>query len=68
MGFPFRARRRLPGFRLTATDADWTVGSGLPVQGPIAALLLLVTERETALDRLSGDGAVHLSAAGPRLS
>ena len=45
MGFPFRARRRLRGFRLTATDTDWTVGAGLPVEGPIAALLLLVTGR-----------------------
>jgi len=60
--FPFRARRRLQGFRLTATDAKWTVGSGLPVEGPIAALLLLVTGREAGLDRLSGEGAARLSA------
>ncbi|SHN51660.1 TIGR03083 family protein [Geodermatophilus obscurus] len=61
-GFPFRARRRLRGFRLTATDADWAVGSGLPVEGPIAALLLLATGREAGLDRLSGEGAAELSA------
>jgi uncharacterized protein (TIGR03083 family) len=67
-GFPFRARRRLAGFRLTATDADWSAGSGAPVEGPIAALLLLVTGRDAALDRLSGDGAEQLSAAGRRLS
>ena len=67
-GFPFRARRRLAGFRLIATNADWTAGSGAPVEGPIAALLLLVTGRDAALDRLSGDGAEHLSAAGRRLS
>ncbi|SDO17529.1 maleylpyruvate isomerase family mycothiol-dependent enzyme [Geodermatophilus sp. DSM 45219] len=65
-GFPFRARRRLQGFRLSATDADWTVGSGLPVEGPIAALLLLVTGREAALDRLSGAGAHRLQAARGR--
>ena len=63
MGFPFRARRRLRGFRLTATDTDWTVGSGVPVEGPIAGLLLLVTGREAALDRLSGEGADRLAAA-----
>lgn len=68
MGFPFRARRRLRGFRLAATDTAWTVGSGLPVEGPIDALLLLVTGREVALDRLSGEGAEQLSAVGPRLS
>jgi len=54
--FPFRARTRLAGLRLTATDTDWTVGSGAPVQGPIAALLLLVTGRDAAVDQLDGDG------------
>ena len=66
MGFPFRARRRLRGFRLVATDTDWTVGSGHPVEGPIAALLLLVTGREAALDRLHGEGAHRLAALGRR--
>jgi uncharacterized protein (TIGR03083 family) len=55
-GFPFRAQRRMAGLRLQATDADWAVGSGDPVAGPIAALLLLVTGRDAALDQLSGDG------------
>jgi uncharacterized protein (TIGR03083 family) len=54
--FPFRARRRLAGLRLTATDTDWTVGEGAPVEGPIAALLLLVTGRDAAVDQLTGDG------------
>jgi uncharacterized protein (TIGR03083 family) len=57
VGFPFRARRRLAGCRLAATDADWAVGSGAPVEGPIADLLLLATGRRSALDRLTGDGA-----------
>jgi len=56
MGFPFRARRRLAGFRLAATDTDWSVGSGAAVEGPIAALLLLVTGRGAALDQLTGEG------------
>ena len=60
MGFPFRARRRLAGLRLIATDADWAVGTGAPVEGPIAALLLLVTGRPAALDQLTGDGAGDL--------
>jgi uncharacterized protein (TIGR03083 family) len=66
MGFPFRARRRLAGLRLHATDTDWSVGSGPPVEGPIAALLLLVTGREAALDQLSGEGADRLAAAAGR--
>jgi uncharacterized protein (TIGR03083 family) len=56
MGFPFRARKRLAGLRLTATDADWTVGSGAGVEGPIAALLLLATGRDAAVQQLTGDG------------
>jgi uncharacterized protein (TIGR03083 family) len=57
MSFPFHARRRLTGLRLAATDADWAVGTGAPVEGPISALLLLVTGREAAVDQLTGDGA-----------
>ncbi|MGY1642038.1 maleylpyruvate isomerase family mycothiol-dependent enzyme [Geodermatophilus sp. SYSU D00703] len=61
-GFPFRARKRLHGCRLTATDADWTVGAGAPVEGPISALLLLLTGREeAALGRLGGEGARRLT-------
>lgn len=56
MGFPFRARRRLAGLRLAATDTGWAVGSGAPVEGPIAALLLLVTGRDAAVDQLDGAG------------
>ncbi len=56
LAFPFRARKRLAGLRLAATDTDWAVGSGAPVEGPIAALLLLVTGRDAALDQLTGDG------------
>jgi uncharacterized protein (TIGR03083 family) len=60
IAFPFRARKRLAGYRLTATDTDWTVGDGAPVEGPIAALLLLVTGRSAAVDQLTGDGARSL--------
>jgi uncharacterized protein (TIGR03083 family) len=65
MGWPFWARRRLAGFRLSATDIDWTAGSapaGREVRGPIAALLLLLTGRTAALTRLSGDGVAELTA------
>lgn len=61
-GWPFWAKRRLRGCRLVATDADWTVGSGATVAGPIAALLLLVTGRPAGLARLSGEGADLLTA------
>lgn len=66
MGFPFHARRRLAGLRLTATDADWAMGAGDPVEGTIGDLLLLLTGRTAALGRLSGAGAQRLAAADGR--
>ena len=57
MGWPFWARRRLRGVRLVATDADWAVGSGAEVSGPIDVLLLLLTGRvDTARPKLTGPG------------
>jgi uncharacterized protein (TIGR03083 family) len=56
----------LGGYRLTATDADWTRGQGLEVAGPIGALLLLLTGRNVALGRLAGEGAEALRAAPTR--
>ena len=61
MGWPFWSRRRLSGYRLVATDVEWSVGSGALVTGPIEALLLLLTGRRVALDRLSGPGAEVLT-------
>ena len=61
-GWPFWARRRLAGFHLSATDADWSAGDGwLEVRGPVSALLLLLTGRAVALDHLSGDGLTELT-------
>ncbi|MFD6950907.1 hypothetical protein A6A08_19395 [Nocardiopsis sp. TSRI0078] len=62
IGFPFHARRRLDGFRLTATDTDWQVGEGTEIRGPIQDLLLFLTGRTAALDSLSGPGAETLRA------
>lgn len=58
--FPFRARHRLDGYRLAATDADFSAGSGAAVTGPIDALLLLMTGRTVLLPQLEGDGAADL--------
>lgn len=60
MGFPFGAKRRLAGFRLVATDCGWTVGDGDRVEGRMADLVLLVTGRHVAVDRVSGEGAERL--------
>lgn len=62
MGWPFWAKRRLAGFRLVATDTLWTAGEGEQVVcGPIEALLLLLTGRPVALDRLTGAGVDALT-------
>jgi uncharacterized protein (TIGR03083 family) len=60
LSLAFRARSRLHGLRLVATDTDWSVGVGEPVEGPIAALLMLLTGRSALLGQLSGKGAARL--------
>jgi uncharacterized protein (TIGR03083 family) len=58
--FPFRARKKFAGFRLTATDTAWAAGAGKAVEGPIDAILLLLTGRTISLPRLTGPGSVEL--------
>ncbi len=60
--FWFGAKRRLSSFTLTATDADWTIGTGPEIAGPITAILLLLTGRtEAATPLLTGDGVRSLA-------
>ena len=66
MGFPFRARKRLAGLRLQATDGDLVLGEGAPVEGTTGDLLLLVTGRTATVHRLSGEGVEWLPAADGR--
>ncbi|MBB5872990.1 uncharacterized protein (TIGR03083 family) [Allocatelliglobosispora scoriae] len=62
MTFPFLARWRLRGFRLVATDIEWSRGRGAEVRGPIGAMLLLLAGRRASLSQLSGTGAAALAA------
>jgi hypothetical protein len=52
----------LTGYRLTATDTNWTVGEGAEVNGPVGSILLLLTGRPVDLPLLSGPGVGDLSA------
>lgn len=62
--FSFGPRRRLGAYRLSATDADWTVGSGPEIAGPIHAILLLLTGRTgAAAPLLTGDGVRALTTS-----
>jgi uncharacterized protein (TIGR03083 family) len=56
------AKRRIDGLRLSATDADWTNGSGSLVSGPVLSLVLAMTGRKAALDDLTGPGVASLRA------
>ncbi|WP_433758058.1 maleylpyruvate isomerase family mycothiol-dependent enzyme [Nocardia sp. CA-135398] len=59
MGAPFHARKKFTGYRLVATDTDWSAGAGAAITGPLAALLLIVTGREHVWDQLTGAGAAR---------
>jgi hypothetical protein len=63
--FPFKARKRLAGVRLVATDITWTAGQGPEIRGPISALLLLLTNRPTPAHHLSGPGLPTLHPTSP---
>ena len=53
-------KKRIAGLKLTATDMEWTFGSGPEVRGPGEALLLAMTGRKVALEELEGDGVETL--------
>jgi uncharacterized protein (TIGR03083 family) len=56
VGPVLKAKQRIEGLKLTATDADWTTGDGPPVDGPARSLLLAMAGRASAFDDLTGDG------------
>jgi uncharacterized protein (TIGR03083 family) len=51
-----RAKSRIAGLSLRATDSDWSHGSGPLVEGPAMSLLMAMTGRKPALDDLTGEG------------
>jgi uncharacterized protein (TIGR03083 family) len=60
VNWPFRTRRRLHGLQLVATDIPWKAGTGLPLQGGVADLLLLVTGRPVDAAHFTGAGVETL--------
>ena len=56
---PVRVNGR--GLRLTATDLDWSAGSGPEVRGTGEALLMAVAGRADLLPELSGPGLTFAS-------
>jgi hypothetical protein len=61
-GAPLRAKKRLEGLKLQATDVDWASGDGPEVRGPCMSLILAMVGRESALADCEGDGVDTLRA------
>ncbi len=55
-GAPLRAKKRVVGLKLQATDADWSTGEGPEVAGPCMSLIMAMVGRTGALDDCSGAG------------
>ena len=53
-------KRRVTGLTLTATDTDFSIGTGPEVRGPALSLLLATTGRRSALEELNGPGLDEL--------
>ena len=49
MGFPFNARKRFPNVTFSATDADFSVGTGEVVRGPIQDIVMVLSGRPAGL-------------------
>ncbi|HEV7524726.1 MAG TPA: maleylpyruvate isomerase family mycothiol-dependent enzyme [Acidimicrobiia bacterium] len=61
-GTPLRAKKRVVGLKLKATDADWTTGDGPEVSGPCMSLILGMVGRTGALADCEGPGVETLRA------
>jgi uncharacterized protein (TIGR03083 family) len=59
---PIGAAKRIRGLTLTATDLDWSTGTGPVVEGPAEALLMVMAGRRCAVDQLSGPGQPTLAS------
>jgi uncharacterized protein (TIGR03083 family) len=55
-------KSRVARLRLTATDTDWSHGSGPEVSGPMLSIVLAMTGRKSALTELSGEGVAVLAS------
>ena len=55
-GAPLRAKKRLDGLSMQATDVDWSTGEGPEVRGPCMSLILAMVGRTGALADCEGDG------------
>jgi hypothetical protein len=62
-----RGAWRTRGVRLVGMDLGWSAGHGLPVYGPVEALLMAMAGRQSALADLVGPGMDRLEKQIGRL-
>jgi uncharacterized protein (TIGR03083 family) len=55
-----KSKQRMRGLTWTASDVEWTFGSGPEVTGPGEALILLASGRRAPIDEAAGDGVSTL--------
>jgi uncharacterized protein (TIGR03083 family) len=58
---PIGAAKRIHGLTLTATDLDWTAGTGPAVEGRAESLLMAIAGRRGITHELSGPGQQTLA-------
>ena len=56
------ARRRITDLRLTATDVDWSTGTGPQATGPLLFLIMAMSGRRQACHNLAGPGVTTLAS------
>ena len=56
----------LDGIELRADDMDWTLGSGVPLTGTAADLLLVMCGRTLPAGRLAGEPSPRFTKPGPQ--
>jgi uncharacterized protein (TIGR03083 family) len=56
------AKRRITGLQLTATDVDWSTGTGQQATGPLLFLILAMSGRRQACPNLTGEGVTALAS------
>jgi uncharacterized protein (TIGR03083 family) len=61
-GGPLRAKKRVEGLKLKATDVDWSTGEGPEVTGPCMSLIMAMVGRTGALADCAGPGVETLRA------
>ena len=56
-----KSKQRMRGLTWTASDVQWSFGSGPEVPGPAEALTVLASGRRAPIDEVAGDGLATIA-------